>query len=900
MSGTTRASGDCDEQIRKLWEERGFKAPTLVQRLSFNPIFSGKNTLIIAPTGSGKTEAALIPIMARMCRERPEPVALLYITPLRALNRDLLARIEKWGELLGLRVSVRHGDTSSHERTKQARNPPHILITTPETLQAILPAEKMGEHLKNVKAVIVDEVHELVGEKRGYQLALALERLALRAGEFQRIGLSATVGSTATAALFLGGKERNVRIIDVSAEKKYIFHVLYPRPDEETKREAKELGFEPNVYARLKVILSILKKHRQVITFTNTRSMAEQLSFYLKKLHEETEVHHSSLSRETRIVTEKLFKEGKIKHVIATSSLELGIDVGEVDAVIQYGSPRQVIRLIQRVGRSGHRLDRPSVGYIIATNPVDYLEAVSIASFAEKRKYEEIRYEESPLDVLAHQVAGILMDWGEVEVEEAYETFKRAFPYFNLSFEDFLDVVEQLESERFLRRDGKRIRKTRWTWKYYYTNLSMIPDQEKYFVVDVATKKNVATLDEDFVAEYIEVGTTFVVRGRVWRVLAVEGRDILVEEFPLSAGAIPAWIGEQIPVERFVAERVRELMERGDYGEVADYFGDYREGKEVVLEKSGRYVIVHTFLGSRGNQTVGRLIASEIARRYGIPVRVVTSPYTVVVEFPSEANPEVVKEVITTTPPHMVEVLLERILPRTSLFRIRFIHVARRFGLISRSARLEKINVRKLVEAMSDSPVFRETLKEILVEKLDVGAAKDFFDTVRGVKITGLTPLGRNELSTVLQMPDILTPEDPERIILRKFKERILEKRVHLVCLYCGFHFTSRVKDLPEEITCPACGSPLVAVSFDPEFDVELVKKKRRGRKEDARYRSLLRSAELVKSFGKKAVIAQAVEGIGSLTAARILRVPYSEEEFWKALLEAEREYFRTRMFWRA
>jgi len=190
------------------------------------------------------------------------------------------------------------------------------------------------------------------------------------------------------------------------------------------------------------------------------------------------------------------------------------------------------------------------------------------------------------------------------------------------------------------------------------------------------------------------------------------------------------------------------------------------------------------------------------------------------------------------------------------------------------------------VEALSDSPIFRETMKEILVDKLDLEVVREFLKEMKGVKIMKLGPLGRTQLSSILQMPDILSPEDPEKIILRHFKERILNKKVHLLCLYCGFRFTRKVKELPEKITCPKCGSPLVAVSWDPERDVEILKRENRGRREDMRYASLLRSAELIKGFGKKAVIAQAVEGIGSLTAARILRVPYTEDEFWKALMD--------------
>ncbi len=872
------------QAIVEAMEKMGIRELNEVQRRALPPILSGEHTLVLAPTGSGKTEAALIPVLHRLLVERWPPTSVLYITPLRALNRDLLHRIRRWGELLKIRVGVRHGDTSAHERSKQAKNPPHILITTPETLQAILPAEKMGEHLRNVRAVIVDEVHELVGEKRGYQLSLALERLVLKAGEFQRIGLSATVGSPHLAEKFLAGR-RKVRRVDVTGQKVYKISVLYPRPDEAIRKEAQELKIPPDVYARLLTILDILRRHRQVITFVNTRNTAEQLAFYLKALHTKTEIHHSSLSKDVRLTTEALFRRGEIKHIIATSSLELGIDIGEIDAVIQYGSPRQVIRLVQRVGRSGHRWDRPSIGYIIAVDPLDRAEATVIKDFSEGKNYEPVRYEEKPLDVLAHQIAGLLMDWGEVEVEDIVETFRNAFPYFELTREDVEEVVAQLESERYLRREGERIRRTGNTWRYYYNNLSMIPDEEKYFVVDVEGKR-VAVLDEEFVAEYLEPGVVFVVRGRPWRVLAIEGREIRVEGAPPGTAAIPAWIGEQIPVEEFVAEEVRRRMEE---------FLGYREPEEVVIEGRGEYVIVHSFLGSRGNAALGRFIAAEITRKYGIPVRVVSSPYVVVVEFPSEGSPEAVREILEEMTPSLVELVLERWLPRTSLFRSRFIHVARRFGLISRGARLERVNVKKIVEALTDSPIFKETLKEIYTEKLDVEAVKRFATSRKEFKIIkGLTPLGRLELSRMLQLTDVLTPEDPRKVLLEKFKERILNKRVHFICTYCGFVFSKRVGEV-EEISCPVCGSPMVALSKDPEKDKEVLE---RG-SPPLRYKSLIRSAELIKEYGKRAVVAMAVEGIGSLTASRILSKPLHEEEFWLALLDAEREYFRTRMFWR-
>lgn len=870
--------------IVEVMEKMGIRELNEVQRRSLPYILSGEHTLILAPTGSGKTEAALIPVLHRLITEKWPPTSVLYITPLRALNRDLLHRIKKWGELLKIKVGVRHGDTSSHERYKQAKNPPHILITTPETLQAILPAEKMGEHLKNVRAVIVDEVHELVGEKRGYQLSLALERLVLKAGEFQRIGLSATVGSPSLAERFLAGK-RKVRRVDVTGEKVYKISVLFPKPDDTIKKKAEELKIPPDVYARLLTILDILKKHKQVITFVNTRNTAEQLAFYLKALHMGTEIHHSSLSKDARLTTEALFRRGEIKHIIATSSLELGIDIGEIDAVIQYGSPRQVIRLVQRVGRSGHRWDRPSIGYIIAVDPLDKAEAEVIKDFVEKRVYEPVRYEEKPLDVLAHQIAGLLMDWGEIEVEDILDVFRNAFPFFDLTREEVEDVLTQLERERYLRREGEKIRRSSTTWKYYYNNLSMIPDEEKYFVIDVSGNR-VAVLDEAFVAEYLEPGVVFVVRGRPWRVLAIEGREVRVEEAPPGSAAIPAWIGEQIPVEEFVAKEVKKRIKK---------FLGYEEPEEIIIEGKDKYIIVHSFLGSRGNAALGRFIAAEITRKYGIPVRVVSSPYVVVVEFPSEGSPEAVKEILEEMTPPLVDIVLEKSLPRTALFRSRFIHVARRFGLITRGARLERVNIKKIVEALTDSPIFRETLKEIYTEKLDIEAVKCFAAKTKEFKIIkDLTPLGRLELSRILQLSDILTPEDPRKVLLERFKERILNKTAHFICTYCGFEFSRKVRDV-REVVCPVCGSPMVALSKEPERDREVLKRA----SPPLRYKSLIRSAELIKEYGKKAVIAMSVEGIGSLTASKILSKPMSDEEFWLALLDAEREYFRTKMFWK-
>ena len=908
-----------EEKILELWRKRGLGEPTEVQKKAYPLIREGKNVLLIAPTGSGKTEAALIPVLAEMLTTEVRPVSLLYITPLRALNRDLLDRIRWWGENLGFRVDVRHGDTTRYARSRQAREPPHILITTPESLQAILPAERMGRHLENVRFVIIDEIHELVAEKRGYQLSVALERLRKKTGhEFQRIGLSATVGSPEVVARFLAGEGRDVEVVDVSTRKEYRVKVFYPTADKEIREESKRLGLAPEVYARVKKLKEIVDRHNQVITFVNTRNMAEQLSLYFSALHDRTDVHHSSLSRDVRLSVERTFKEGEVKHLIATSSMELGIDVGEVDAVVQYGSPRQVTRLIQRVGRSGHRWDRPSVGYIIALDPVDFVEAAVIAKLAKKGWLEPVQQEEKPYDVLAHQIAGMLMDWGEVSIREVYETVTRAQPFRTLTVEELVDVIRQLESERFLRVRGDVIAKSRDTWRYYYSNLSMIPDEEKFFVTDTISGKRVAMLDEDFVASYLETGTVFVVKGRPWRVVSIEDREVFVEPSDSLVGAIPAWIGEMIPVDRHVARevfrerrRIAEKMETiGDVAEVRDVekvrdvFSDHPGEGVVLIEQSDEYVVIHVPLGSKGNTALSRLIAAEISRRHGIPVRVFSSAYAVVIEFPAPGfSVDEVEKVLRTVDPEILDLVLENHVTKTKLFKWRFVHVARRFGLISKGAKVDRINVRKLIDALTDSPVYRETLKELLTEKLDVSSVKEFLEGIRSgryriVKRKGMGKVGKMELSKALQIPELVSPDTPEHTILELFKRRVLEKKVTLVCTSCGAEHVYKVMDVPEHVSCPRCGSPLVAVVHDAGKARELIRKKRLSKKDEKRMLELIRNAELVKEFGKRAVIAMAVTGVGSQTAARILRVPYSDEEFWKALLDAERNYYRTKMFW--
>src|SRR5208282_5371752 len=325
----------------------------------------------------------------------------------------------------------RHGDTETKERTAQAKNPPDMLIITPETLQAVLTGRVMKQHLRAVRYVIVDEVHELAEDKRGSQLALALERLRwLAMRDFQIIGLSATIGTPEKVARFLVGTTREVTTIQVPVGREIRIQVINPSPTPRDGELAAQLYTHPEVAARLRFMKGLIEKHQSVLLFTNTRAVAEILASRMKiwDVDFPISIHHGSLAKPSRINAERGLKSGELRGLVATSSLELGIDF-----VIQYMSPRQVTRLIQRIGRSGHRIGRLADGIIVTLDSDDTLEATVIARRALKEDLESVTIPEQPLDVWAHQIVGRLIQKGRWYVSEIMELVKNAYPYRDLS-----------------------------------------------------------------------------------------------------------------------------------------------------------------------------------------------------------------------------------------------------------------------------------------------------------------------------------------------------------------------------------------------------------------------------------------------------------------------------------
>jgi ATP-dependent Lhr-like helicase len=566
--------------LRQEVEGSAWERATEIQTLAIPRILKGESVLLIAPTGTGKTEAAVYPIFEQYLRTRlKQPlngISILYITPLRALNRDIFRRLIDTGERLGIKVQVRHGDTTQYARRKQALHPPDMLITTPETLQAILPGKRMSQHLKSVRWVVVDEVHELATDKRGAQLSIGLERLRMKTFE---------------------SKDLEIWVDSPTAEGK----------DGEI---AKKLMLSPGSVKRIRRLFEVIDGYKSSLIFTNTREHAEALSSRMIALRPEVMVgvHHGSLSKTARVEAETSLKAGRFKAVICTSSLELGIDVGNIEFVVQYLSPKQVTKLVQRIGRSGHVVSGKSRGCVIAAWPDDILESAVIAKFALNGILEQPKIHEKALDVLAHQVAGLALDWGTISLEDIYTLITGAWPYRELSLEELTSVVDQLAERRIIWFDGDVVSK-RYPriFHYYYENLSMIADVTHYNVVDFLRRKRIGRLDQEFIAKNGDIGQEFIMRGQTWRLISVDDEEHLVQVEPVqqSFGAIPSWEGEVIPVPFDVAQEVGRLR-----GKIAD-----------ALQNEGTATGVLTDFSLDGNAgaKVIDIVARQIQKNYPVP-----------------------------------------------------------------------------------------------------------------------------------------------------------------------------------------------------------------------------------------------------------------------------------------
>lgn len=959
MKAQKNVFGLLEKDLRKLVGKR-FRKPTPIQKKVVPAILEGKDVLTISETGSGKTEAVMLPIFDLWLRDKPQPISILYITPLRSLNRDLLKRILWWSKQLNFDVSVRHGDTTQYERKMQAENPPDMMIVTPETLQAVITGKIMREHLKNIQYIIIDEVHELVSSKRGIQLSIGLERLKelIKSGgndEPRIMGISATVGSPEEVVNFLTSKkrERDCEIIDTSRTEMHEMSVESPTVISGDPLLASKLFVGPETAARVRRITQLIKQKKSTLTFTNTREFAEILSSRIKTVDAKlpVETHHSSLSKDVRINAEKDFKDGNIKSLICTSSLELGIDVGLIDYVIQYQSPRQVAKFLQRLGRAGHSLEKVSRGVIISSDPDDCFESSVIAKHSVEGRIEPTQIYKKSLDVLAHQIIGIAMDEYNVSIDRAYEIVTRAYPYEGLRKDEFVDVCRVLQRLHliWLEDAGTRvfIKRKRSAIQYYYTNLSTIPNTKNYQIFDVISNKPVGTLDAEFITLNCTPGTSFIVKGQGWKILEIRERNnrVYVEPIHGLQAAIPAWEGELIPVPWDIAQGIarlrREVAGMITAGKkksriLEQVTRNYPVNREVALKmyniikkqlewgkvpnekniliehhtaEGETWVIFHSPWGSLVNETIGRVLTTLLITKYG-SVGLKTDPCRIIIKLPSGYIP-MWKEVVDTfkeLKPEEIPMILNLTIPNTELFRWRFLHVAKRFGIISRDADYGKGYLKKIVESYTGTAPFREAMNEIEQEKLDVEKAVDVMKMIKNKKIrfdvrNGLSPLGE---SGITYNYEVVATGKPEQEIFTVFRDRLMETRIGLVCTLCGkWAIIHQVSDLPKEFMCPLCGAKLISVVPEKRIlDAQnLVKKSKSGkeltRQENEWFDRMSDSASLVMGSGKNAVIVLAGRGIGTKTAGRILAKFPKGDELLHETLKAERQYARTKRFWK-
>ncbi|UCH31933.1 MAG: DEAD/DEAH box helicase [Candidatus Bathyarchaeota archaeon] len=942
--------------IRRLIMQKGFQTLTEPQIEAMPKILEGKNVLLISPTASGKTESAILPILNLLIQmpDRRPGIKVLYVTPLRALNRDMLERLQWWCNNLDIKLAVRHGDTETKERTRQSRSPPDVLITTPETLQAILTGWLLRQHLRQLRWVVIDEVHEMADSKRGSQLSLALERLRIIANnDFQMIGLSATIGSPEEVASFLVGNKKSVEIVKVPFSREMQLKVIFPRLLSKDYELASSLYTHPEVAARLRVIRDYIEKHNSVLLFTNTRTISEVLTsrFKIWDLNFPVSIHHGSLAKPSRVSAERGLKNGELKGLICTSSLELGIDIGRIDFVIQYVSPRQVTRLIQRVGRSGHRIGRVAKGIIITMDSDDTLEALVIGHMAYSEKLEPVDIPQKPYDVLAHQIAGLLMKRKRLFFGDIVELFGNAYPYKDLTMADVEKVLSYMHA-RFPRiawvsfedLTALRPRRIKALFEYYFDNLSMIPVEKQYLVIDDASNIAIGILDEAFTAEYGKPGVKFIIRGSPWQILHVFEDKIYVKSVDDPTGAIPSWMGEEIPVPFEVAQavgQVRRFVEQAKdmtFDQITaqlaksypaeedtisralqETFDQIRQGypiptdTRITIEDWEDLVIIHGNFGSLTNRALAQLLGHYLSDKTGRGVTVQHDPYRIFIQTMGAIDADniiTLFEELKQRPDTTIRAALTKATAKTGIFKRRMIHVARRFGALKKWVDFSSVSLKQLLKSFEESAIYDEALKEVFSKDLDLDKLLLVIDKLREnelaiakVETDGqATPIARVGIERVSMKTDLIPPERMTMILAESARVRLLNEVRSFICTNCWDYLEMiHIKDLPDQLVCPNCSSNALGLLRSEEDRVRaLIEKKgeRLTKAERKMQQSTIRTAQLISSYGKIAAIALSARGVKPDAVMEILKKEKNPTtRFFELVIKAEREALKKK-FW--
>ncbi len=829
-----------DEKFESLTEPQGYAIPLIHDR---------ENVLVSSPTGSGKTLTAFLSIINELFKldkkgELEDKIYCVYVSPLKALANDIHKNLEKPLEELRalaeekdvkipeIKTAIRSGDTPQSERRKMANDPPHIFITTPESLALALSSPKFREKFNDVQYFINDEIHEISSSKRGVYLSLNTERLEdhIR-GEMTRIGLSATQAPIEEIAKFLGGYEngepRDVNIIEVMGEKRLDLSVISPVDDMTL------LPYEivnSRMYDRLK---EMVENHRTTLIFTNTRSGAENVAYKLKDRGvENIAAHHGSLSKETRLEVEDDLKYGDLEAAVSSTSLELGIDIGYIDLVAQVNSPKSVAKGLQRVGRAGHSIGETSTGRMIVFEKDDLVECTVLTHKAYQHDIDRVDIPENSLDVLSQGIIGMSIEhrW---DVEEAYDVLTKSYCYRDLPEEDYLNVLKYLggahgdniypkiwyseEEATFGKKGGVQM--------LYYMNVGTIPSDSSY---QVYSEKGVplGNLSEKFV-ERLSSGDVFILGSHSYEFLHTRGTKVFVKDAAGKKPTVPSWSGEMLPrsydLSVGIGEFRRKLSKRMDKEDEEDiirwlkdeyridkgsaqtvisYFKEQKAvidelptDKSILLEghigKDGKYnIIFHACFGRKTNDALSRAYAYKISKEYNCNANVSITDDNFMITTKKSIPLEEIKGILTS---EEIEKVLKKCVKNTELFKQRFRHCAGRALMILRNYKGREISVSKQkmrsqkilnrFHQMEDFPIIKETYNEILHQVLNLDKAEKVLKEIEEGEITfktsdySDTPSPFAHAILMAGVSDVIMMEDRSSL-LRQFHQKVLEEAI--------------------------------------------------------------------------------------------------------------------------
>jgi len=907
-----------DPGISNKFKSMGFENLTEIQKQAIPEILEEKNCLIIAPTGSGKTECATIPVFSKLkTRKIPNKIKALYITPLRALNRDVFKRIINYAENEELKIEIRHGDTSQLNRKRIAENPPDILITTPETLVNLLSQKKHLDSLSDLEWIIVDEVHELLASERGSQLCLSLERLQIKTkNEIHRIGLSATVGNPEEAGRFLVGSERKFHLIHDTSLRNYDVDVVFVD------------GIMEDVASE--IIQYVKKQHitSPVLLFTNSRGESERLSSILKqKTSLNIELHHGSLSRQVREETEDILRDGKSGIVVCTSSLELGLDIGSVELVIQYGSPRQVSKFMQRIGRSKHNRGDSARGLIITESADDEFEIQSIIERIKEGSIEEQKIHYGSLDVLAHHLVGLSMQVGNVPIEAALKLTKHAYPFRDITLEEFFDVLEMLALRKLIifNEDKTEYKKNSafFATKYHFQNLSTIPDILKFKVIDTIENKFIGTLDQRFVGD-LDKDEIFVLRGSQWRILNIDEKSFKVNVLPIRSSQeipVPKWEGVNIPVDFKTANKVGNFRTRVRNGSVKmmnDVISNLDlnkipDEKTIVIEShrlpQKSVLILHSCFGTKINSTLKVILETLLDASLASRVKSSSDAYRILLSVESKFIKKHITDVFSSD--FDINQIMSVALKGKNDVTWKTFCVGKKFGFYDRSDVYVKNEIRYDFERNIDTPLVKEAFRELFHEKFDLEGTQRIIELIKQneIKIEWIDVDKFSKLAEPVLDQTVMSYTNPANIdkeMLLKVRKRLLETKQRLICVRCGLWQQVMTPEETHPLRCKYCKGQQITCTY--EYDHELVKtiqKKHQGKKltpdEKKNFQKAWKVSSLLATFGKTALIVMAAYGVGPDTAARILKNRLEDDDDYliKQIIIAEKTYTLTRGFWK-